>query len=49
LEPWEEVDNLRDYMAKKGVYSLGLCMIGRREMVYFGLICVLIILLEIKC
>jgi hypothetical protein len=28
-------------MAEKGVHSLGLCRLGRRELVYFGLLCVL--------
>jgi hypothetical protein len=38
------VDGLRDYVEEKGVHSLGLCKLGRRELVYLGLLCVLIIM-----
>jgi hypothetical protein len=38
------MDNLRDCMEEKGVHSLGLCRLGRRELVYFGLLWVLKIL-----
>jgi hypothetical protein len=31
----------QDCVAEKGVHSLGLCRLGRRELVYFGLLCVL--------
>ena len=41
LERWKEVDNLRDCVEEKGVHSLGLCRLGIRELVYFGLLCVL--------
>jgi hypothetical protein len=34
LEPWKEVDNLRYCVPKKGVHSLGLCMLDKRELVY---------------
>jgi hypothetical protein len=34
LEPWKEMQILRDYMEEKGVHSLGLCRLGRRELVY---------------
>jgi hypothetical protein len=35
------MDILRDYMAEKGVHSLGLCRLDRRELVYIGLLWVL--------
>jgi hypothetical protein len=38
------MDSLRDYVAEKGIHSLGLCGLGRRELVYFGLLWVLKIL-----
>jgi hypothetical protein len=34
------VDSLRDCMEDKRVHSLGLCRLERRELVYFGLMCV---------
>jgi hypothetical protein len=34
LEPWKEVDSPRDCVAEKGIHSLGLCKLDRRELVY---------------
>jgi hypothetical protein len=34
------VEILRDYVAEKGVHSLRLCMLERRDMVYFEFVCV---------
>jgi hypothetical protein len=33
----EEMENLRDCVVEKGVHSLGLSRLGRRELVYFRL------------
>jgi hypothetical protein len=44
VEPCKEMNISRDCMAKKGVHSLGLCRMGRRELVYLGLLWVLRIL-----
>jgi hypothetical protein len=33
LELWKEIDNLRNCVTEKVVHSLGLCRLGRRELV----------------
>jgi hypothetical protein len=43
------MDNLKDCVEDKGVHSRGLCRMGRRDLVYFGLLWVLKILRELEC